>query len=193
MTRIVSGSCGGRRIKVPPRGTRPTTDRVREAIFSRLDATGTIVGSRVLDAFAGSGALGLEALSRGAARATFVESNPAAARTITANLRDLGLEGAGEVIRASVPTFLASRDEGFDLVFLDPPYHFPLPGINAILEALVPRLAQGAWVVLERPTRGPSPKWPAGIAAEGIREYGDTSVHYATGVSGLTDGGTLEA
>lgn len=193
MTRVISGRLGGRRLKVPPRGTRPTTDRVREAVFSRLDAGGAIGGARVFDAFAGSGALGIEALSRGAARATFVESNPAAARVIEANLRDLGLEGAGDIVHASVETFVTGADQTFDLVFLDPPYDLPSPRLAAILEALVPRLDPGAVVVLEWATRGPAPDWPAAISPGDIRVYGDTSVHFGTLTPGPTDGCTLEA
>jgi 16S rRNA (guanine966-N2)-methyltransferase len=192
MTRIVSGSVGGRRIRVPPRGTRPTADRVREAVFARLDSRGAISGSRVLDAFAGSGALGLEALSRGAARATFVESNRAAARVVEANLVSLGLDGLGHVVQASVEAFLGSGEEAFDLALLDPPYDLHRERISAVLEALVGRLAPGALVVLERPSRGEPVPWPPGIAPEEVRVYGDTSIHFGR-VEAPAGGGTLEA
>ncbi len=192
MTRIVSGSLGGRRIKVPPKGTRPTTDRVREAVFARLESRDGVAGSRVLDAFAGSGALGIEALSRGGVRATFVESAASAARTIKANLRDLGLEDSGEVVHSSVEAFLGAGGEAFDLAFLDPPYDLPPARIAAVLEALVPRLAPGAVVVLEQPSRGKPPPWPPGMVPEDVRVYGDTSVHVGR-VEAPTGGGTLES
>ena len=179
MTRIVSGSVGGRRIKVPRRGTRPTADRVREAIFASLDARGAVVGARVMDAFAGSGALGIEALSRGAARATFVESDAAAARIITSNLQSLGLGDVGDVVHASVGTFLGVGGETFDLALLDPPYDCPPAKVAAVLEALAPRLAPGAVVVLERASRGEPPPWPPGLVPGDVRKYGETSIHYA--------------
>jgi 16S rRNA (guanine966-N2)-methyltransferase len=187
MTRIIAGSLGGRRIKVPQRGTRPTTDRVREAVFGRLDAQGALKGARVLDAFAGSGALGIEALSRGAARATFVDSSPASAKVIEANLRDLGLTPQGRVARAEVPVFLRRDGEAFDLALLDPPYDLSPSDLATTLASLAPRLTPGAQVVLEWSSRGEPPVWSPGIVPGDVRRYGDTSIHYAE-----APGGTLE-
>jgi 16S rRNA (guanine966-N2)-methyltransferase len=116
--RIVAGSCKGATIYAPKgRDTRPTSDRVREAAFAIL---GSVEGAKVLDLFAGSGALGLEALSRGAARATFVESDPAAVKVIERNLEKLGLEG--RILRSDAVRHLARTDERYDVIFVDPPY-----------------------------------------------------------------------
>ncbi|MBN2176815.1 MAG: 16S rRNA (guanine(966)-N(2))-methyltransferase RsmD [Demequinaceae bacterium] len=199
MTRIIAGSLRGRRIKVPTRGTRPTTDRVREAVFGRLDAQDTIRGARVLDAFAGSGALGIEALSRGAAQAVFVESSPAAARVIEANLRDLALGDRAQVVRTPVKAFLASGDGVFDLALLDPPYDLPAGELSATLATLGTRLAPSAVVVLEWSSRRRPPEWPEGLVPEDVRKYGETSVHYASAIhhepadgGGLPSGGSVE-
>ena len=123
---MVAGVAKGRRLVVPPgSGLRPTTDRVREAVFSALGSRGGVEGATVVDLFAGSGALGIEALSRGAASATFVEADPAAARAVRANLETTGLQG-GRVVNADVLGFLESRldEEVFDVAFADPPYSF---------------------------------------------------------------------
>ncbi len=179
MTRIIAGSVGGRRISVPPKGTRPTTDRVREAIFGKLDAEGAVAGARVFDAFAGSGALGIEALSRGAAEVVFVESAAVAAKVISENLRSLGLEDQGAIVRSEVLAFLRFDGEAFDLAFLDPPYDLPAARLDAVLGALAPRLAPGARVVLEWSSRGVAPQWPGVIIPGEVRKYGETSIHYA--------------
>ncbi len=124
--RVVAGIAGGRRIQTPTgRQLRPTSERVREAVFSSLWSLGVLDGARVLDLFAGSGAMGIEALSRGATSATFVEADPVAARTIEANLAATGLETAGSrVVHADVARFLDDPGCWFDLVFADPPYAF---------------------------------------------------------------------
>jgi 16S rRNA (guanine966-N2)-methyltransferase len=179
VTRIIAGSVGGRRIAVPPKGTRPTTDRVREAIFGKLDAEGVLARARVLDAFAGSGALGMEAISRGAAHATFVDSAPAAIKVIGANLRDLGLEDVASVVKADVLSHLKYEGEPFDVALLDPPYDLPSRQLTAVLATLPRRLSPGARVILEWSSRGPAPAWPPGIVQEETRKYGETTVHYA--------------
>jgi len=193
VTRIISGSVGGRRIAVPPKGTRPTTDRVREAIFGKLDAEGSLAGARVLDAFAGSGALGIEALSRGAEHATFVDNAAAAIKVVGANLRELGLESAASVVKANVLDHLWFKGEPFDVALLDPPYDLTPRRLTAVLAALVPRLVPGARIVLEWSSRGTAPEWPPGIVPDEVRKYGGTTVHYAI-VQGraATDGGTLK-
>jgi 16S rRNA (guanine966-N2)-methyltransferase len=126
--RIIAGDWGGRRIQAPPgRQTRPTTDRVREAWMSIVAPA--LPGARVLDLFAGSGALGLEALSRGAARATFVETAPGALRALRANLDDLGAAPRAEVVRSDALRYVAALHTGaFDLAFADPPYGTGLAG-----------------------------------------------------------------
>ncbi|WP_062079124.1 16S rRNA (guanine(966)-N(2))-methyltransferase RsmD [Demequina globuliformis] len=179
MTRIIAGQYGGRRLAVPQRGTRPTTDRVREALFSRLDHADELRDAEVLDLFAGSGALGLEALSRGARRATLVDSAPAAARVLQANVRDLGLASTVRVVKEKAASFLARATGQFDLVLIDPPYDLPSAEVDAILAALVPVLAPGAAVVLEGSTRAQAPQWPRGIALAASKDYGETRLFYA--------------
>ena len=145
--RGVAGTAGGRRLRAPAgRGLRPTTERVREAVFSSLTSLGAVEGARVLDLFAGTGALGIEALSRGAETATFVESDPTAVAAIKANLDTTGLAGRASVVRNDVLRFLAgeaSEAEAFDVAFVDPPYDFAswvrllerLPATLAVLES----------------------------------------------------------
>lgn len=184
MTRIIAGTLGGRLLAVPPKGTRPTTDRVREAIFSRLDHENQVRGAWVLDAFAGSGALGLEALSRGAKRAVFVESNPAAVAVIRANAETLGVTRATEVARDKVLPWLGRSSRPvdlatFDLALVDPPYDLPGVELNATLAALIRRLTPGAAVVVEWSSRSEPPAWPRGLVQMGTKRYGETTVHYA--------------
>lgn len=173
--RIVAGSLGGRRIAVPPgRSTRPTSDRVREAVFAML---GDLDGERVLDLFAGSGALGLEALSRGAASATFVERDPRAAAVIRRNIYDLGLADAqAVVVQAPVAAALRTareRGDAYDLLFADPPYRLaPVLG-RELMEALGPLLASGARVVTESDHRAPL-ELPITVTHD--RRYGDTLI-----------------
>src|SRR5690606_32710194 len=136
MTRIVAGRAGGRRLRVPARGTRPTSERIRAALFNALEAAGEVAGARVLDLYAGSGALGLEALSRGAADAVFVESDRRAVEVLRANVRALGL--GGSVRHGTVRQVLeAAAAEPFDLVVADPPYGTPDVELRAVLTALV--------------------------------------------------------
>lgn len=177
VTRIVAGRVGGRRIAVPPSGTRPTSERVREAIFSAVAARTELAGARVLDLYAGSGALGIEALSRGASHALFVESDRRAAAVLQRNLTELGLAG-GEVRRSSVESALGQAPEdGYDLVLADPPYGRE---IDSVLNALCRNgwLAQEALLVVERGTRSGEPGWPEGVVPVATRRYGDTLVCY---------------
>ena len=180
MTRIVAGTAGGRTLKVPPGpGTRPPSDRVREALFSRLEALGVLDGARVLDLYAGSGALGLEAASRGAVSAVLVESARPALTALRANVSALALPGV-RVTGTSVERYLASAaGEEFDLVLADPPYPLPEDDLAAVLAALGPHLAAGALVVVERSGRGPEPRWPAGWEREEVRRYGETALWFA--------------
>lgn len=184
MTRIIGGTAGGRRIASPPgEATRPTSDRVREALFSALEAWfGTWEGVRVLDLYAGSGALGLEACSRGAAHALLVEKDRRTAALVARNGRDLGL-GQARVVTGSVPTVLAGRpDAPYDLVVGDPPYPLPDADVDADLAALVEHgwLAVDAVVVVERSRRSPEPGWPAGFTGQRRRQYGETTLWSAT-------------
>lgn len=184
MTRVVAGTHGGRTLRTPPgSGTRPTSDRVREALFSALDARDAVRGARVLDLYAGSGALGLEALSRGAVSARLVESDRRAAATITANLASLGLT-SGRVLPVTVASALAGDpgpDDAADLVLVDPPYDLAEDALAAVLGRLAAGwAAPGALVVVERSSRSPEPSWPAGLERVGKpRRYGETTVWLA--------------
>lgn len=188
MTRVIAGVAGGRRLAVPPgKGTRPTSDRAREGLFSAVWARlGDLDGARVADLYAGSGAVGLEALSRGAAHVLLVESDARAARTIRANAATLGLPGA-EVVADKVERVLAGAPAGgpYDLVFLDPPYAVADTTVTAHLEALRDNgwLTPGALVVAERATRGAPLDWPGGYDADRARRYGEATLWYghATG------------
>ena len=182
MTRIVAGEAGGRRLAVPPKATRPTTDRVREALFNVLAARLDFTGLRVLDLFAGSGALGLEALSRGAASVLFVESDRRAADVIAGNIATVGLPGA-TVRRSTVASVLgAAAEEPADLVFADPPYEQPTPEVEAVLGLLEANgwVAPGGVVVVERPSSSPALTWPPDWRAWPHRRYGDTRIGVAS-------------
>ncbi|TCO44312.1 16S rRNA (guanine966-N2)-methyltransferase [Kribbella antiqua] len=181
MTRIIGGAAGGRRIAVPPgSGTRPTADRVREALFSSLESEfGSFHGLAVLDLYAGSGAIGLEALSRGAARVVLVESDRRAADVISANVRVVGLPGATVLTR---PVEKVAAGEGlgpFDLVYADPPYKLETGELQDVLVELLEKgwLAEDAVVVVERGKREPW-EWPEGFAALRDRKYGEARLWY---------------
>jgi 16S rRNA (guanine966-N2)-methyltransferase len=171
--RVIAGRWGGRRLQAPPGdATRPTSDRVREALFSVLAPR--IEGARVLDLFAGSGALGVEALSRGAAEATFVDSAPGAIRTIRANLAALG--GEAEIRRTDARRFLGAASRAarqYDLVFLDPPYRLAGRLGSELTAALPAVLAPGAAVVAESDRRAPL---ELGLPLLDERRYGDTLI-----------------
>lgn len=180
MVRIVAGVAGGRRLAVPPRGTRPTSDRVREAVFSAVQARRDLEGARVLDLYAGSGALGLEALSRGAAHVRFVESDRRAAAILRRNVEALGLPGA-EVSAAAVSAVLQGEPgPPYDVVLADPPYSLDDAALSGVLRALAHGhwLVSGGLLVVERAVRTAPPAWPDGVAALTRRQYGDTAVYY---------------
>jgi 16S rRNA (guanine966-N2)-methyltransferase len=179
MTRIVAGAAGGRRLAVPPKGTRPTSERVREALFSAVEAAMDLDGARVLDLYAGSGALGLEALSRGAAVATFVESDRLAISVLEKNIAAVGLPGA-EVRRGTVGSVLATTPPvPYDLVLADPPYRIDAREVDALLAALTGWTAPGALIILERAQRSAPPEWPEPLRPMKVRRYGDTELHFA--------------
>jgi 16S rRNA (guanine(966)-N(2))-methyltransferase RsmD len=172
---------GGRRIAVPRSGTRPTSDRVREAVFNALTARLELTGLAVMDLYAGSGALGLEALSRGASSALFIESDQRAAAVIAENIATLKVSGA-TVRRGTVETVLAAgASHPVDLVLADPPYDV---GSNAV-DAVVQALADGGWVragtvvMMERRATSAPVTWPAGWTELSSRRYGDTRVELA--------------
>jgi 16S rRNA (guanine966-N2)-methyltransferase len=184
VTRIIAGTSGGRRLLVPPGAlTRPTSDRVREALFSRLVHQGWLDGSRVLDLYAGSGALGLEAASRGARSVVLVEHAAAPLRALRANIRALALSEV-RTFGESVQRFLDEQDVetlgSFDLVLADPPYPEPEAKIARALQALAARwLTEDALVVLERSSRSPEPTWPEGLTRTDERRYGETTLWFA--------------
>ncbi|MCE7007803.1 16S rRNA (guanine(966)-N(2))-methyltransferase RsmD [Kibdelosporangium philippinense] len=175
MTRIVAGTAGGRRLAVPPRGTRPTSDRVREALFSAVESMLDLSSLKVLDLYAGSGALGLEALSRGASSVTFVESDRTAVNVLKANIAAVGLPGTS-VVQAKVLTFLSGDASPFDLIVADPPYDMD---VAAEVTALSRWAAPGALVVLEQSVRAVAPAWPAPLESLRTKKYGDTVLHWA--------------
>jgi 16S rRNA (guanine966-N2)-methyltransferase len=199
MTRIVAGVAGGRRLSVPAgRGTRPTADRAREGLFATvLTIRGTLGGARVLDLYAGSGAVGLEALSRGASDVLLVESDPRTARVIRRNIEAVGLPGA-RLLADRVERVLArgpGADPPRDVVFADPPYAAPDEEVHRMLAALRGSnlhhgslhhgslhhggwLAPGALVVVERATRSGPFDWPAGYTPERSRGYGEATLWY---------------
>lgn len=190
MTRIIAGSAGGTRLDVPGQGTRPTSDRVRESLFGALESMDAIDGARVLDLYAGSGALGLEALSRGARSAVLVERARAAATVIRRNaaavhkalVASSGGESAVEaaVVESTVHAYLGRTAGPFDLVFTDPPYDQSDADMTADLVALTPLLSADAVVVIERARRATAPDLDAaGLALIRERSYGDTALWWA--------------
>jgi len=186
MTRIISGFAGSLTLAVPATGTRPTSDRVREAIFSALDARGALDGARVVDLYAGTGSLGLEAASRGAAAVVLVEKGPAAAKACRANAalvlrsRPRGSALSIDVSGQAVDAFLAPSRDSWDVVFLDPPYDLGETELAQTLALLAPRVAADGTVVLERSSRSPEPVWPDGLELERRKDYGDTTLWWLT-------------
>ncbi|MEI5101348.1 16S rRNA (guanine(966)-N(2))-methyltransferase RsmD [Streptomyces sp. PmtG] len=188
MTRVIAGVAGGRRLSVPPGGgTRPTSDRAREGLFSTWQALqGPLDGTRVLDLYAGSGAVGLEALSRGSAHTLLVDADARAVRTIRENVKALGLPGAevragkaAQVIRDAAPT------APYDLVFLDPPYAVSDDDLREILLTLRSTgwLTDDALVTVERGTRGGPFGWPEGFEGLRSRRYGEGTFWYGRAAS----------
>lgn len=183
MTRVVAGAARGRRLAVPPGAvTRPTSDRAREALFSSLEAMlGSLAGARVADLYAGSGAVGLEALSRGAAHCLLVESDARAVRTLRGNVDVVGLPGA-EVHGGRVERVVATEAPGpaYDVVFLDPPYDVADDVLRDVLTTMGSHgwIRPGAVMVVERATRAGAWSWPAGFTPERSRRYGEATLWY---------------
>lgn len=182
VTRVIAGIAGGRRLSVPSgRDTRPTSDRAREGLFATVHSLlGDLDGLRVADLYAGSGAVGLEALSRGAAHVLLVESSPRAAKVIRANVEALEIAGA-EVVADRVERVVRHKPpEPYDLIFADPPYALADEAVVALLDALRDNgwLAEGALVAVERATRGEPVAWPAGYTGDRARRYGEGTLWY---------------
>lgn len=186
MTRIIAGRAGSLRIDVPKSGTRPTSDRVREAIFSTLTSWNLVENVHVLDLYAGSGALGLEAASRGAASVTLVERHAPAAQVAARNARTVRAAFRTDdapdisVERQSVQAFLEGASATrWDVIMLDPPYDLDEQALGANLSALVPLLADDGAVLVERSSRSPEPTWPDGLERVREKRYGETVLWWA--------------
>jgi 16S rRNA (guanine966-N2)-methyltransferase len=178
VTRIIAGAARGRRLHVPSGlGTRPTSDRAREGLFSSLLSLVDLEDAPVLDLYAGSGALGLEALSRGAGTATLVEEDPAALRALRANVAAAGLPGAHVVDQRAEDFLEVAPEPRYRLALLDPPYEVD---VVPVLEALRPWLEPGAVVAVERATRSPELLWPQGYEALRSRRYGAATLWYGS-------------
>jgi 16S rRNA (guanine966-N2)-methyltransferase len=184
VARVISGEAGGRRLAVPDgRDTRPTSDRAREGLFATITSiTGPLDGARVLDLYAGSGAVGLEALSRGAGHVLLVEQGARAVRVIRENIEAIGLPGA--VLAADrVERLLARGPDGdrYGIVFADPPYALADAAVRRVLDLLAGGgwLAPGALVIVERATRSGPVSWPDGFTPDRDRRYGEATFWYS--------------
>ena len=183
MARVIAGEAGGRRLAVPDgRDTRPTSDRAREGLFATITSiTGPLDGARVLDLYAGSGAVGLEALSRGAGHVLLVEQGARAVRVIKENIEAIGLPGA-VLVADRVERALARGPDGdrYDIVFADPPYDLGEQDVTAMLDALVGHgwINAGGLVILERSKRSPEPTWVRSVTGERSRRYGEAMLWY---------------
>ncbi len=191
MTRIIAGTAGGRRLATPSgAATRPTADRVREAAFSVISgwagtagapADEALAGLAFLDLYAGSGAIALEAASRGASAVWAVESDRRAAQVIRRNAAETGLR-LTLLVKTVEALAAGPASQAFDIVWADPPYAVPTETVDALVAALVHHgwLAAGGLVVVERSTRGRAPVWPTGVEVLADRVYGETALHLAT-------------
>ena len=184
MTRIIGGVAGSLSISTPTSTTRPTSDRVREAWFSILESRSMIEGAHVLDLFAGSGALGLEAASRGASSVVFVDNHGPAARVIKANIESLRTALSPTtsltVVTSPVAAYLHTPPTPLcDLAFVDPPYELETSQIEKLVGALLPRMVDGGLVMIERSSRSQPPSWPQEFIPEKPRKYGETTLYFA--------------
>ena len=187
MTRIISGVAGSLKLASPAKSTRPTSDRVRESIFSRIDARGIVEGAATLDLYAGTGALGLEALSRGAISAVLVESNRQAAAVCEVNCKKVdknlfaeGVDVRIKVVIQPVNTYLTTGEPApiFDLIFIDPPYDVSNDEVTENLQNLLAWLKPDATIILERSSRTEAPTLPTGLVLDETKSYGDTAVYW---------------
>lgn len=185
MSRVIAGVAGGNPlISVPGTATRPTTDRVKEALFSRLESLAVIDDARVLDLYAGSGSLGVESASRGARSVELVEFDAKASDVCQRNAHMVNqILGARRVSvhRSKVESFLdrAGLEGSWGLVFLDPPYPLEELALSSVLAKLAPHLDEDAVVVVERSSRSPEPTWPEGLALFAEKKYGETKLWFA--------------
>lgn len=186
MTRIIGGIAGSRQLTSPAKATRPTSDRIRESIFNRLASRDRLDGARVLDLYAGTGALALESISRGAISALLVEKDGKAAAVCNQNaqLIQKALEKEGffdpvtKVAHKAVSSFLSTDTGEYDLVFIDPPYEVSNAEVIENLEALLPKLAKDAIVMVERSSRSDALEIPAGLELDEEKSYGDTAIYW---------------
>lgn len=186
MSRIIAGAAGGLRLtNVPGENTRPTTDRVKEALFSRLESYNMLKGARVLDLFGGSGALGCEALSRGAAHVDFVDHYLKAMSVIERNIAAVSKTATGStrVSRMAARAYLNQtsdlpQNDSWDLVFIDPPYAVTNGELEELLGLLRERVSEGAVIVVERASRTAEPSWPSGLEKFSEKKYGETILYY---------------
>lgn len=183
MTRIIAGRAGSLTLDVPDAGTRPTSDRVRESLFGSLESADALQGAAVLDLYAGSGALGLEAVSRGAGSADLVEKSARAAAVAQRNgarvAKAIGRDAAIRVHRVAADAFLATGSTRWDLVFVDPPYDLGEAELAVTLDRLAPRLTDTGLVVIERASRSPEPSVPDTLVVSRSKKYGDTTLWWA--------------
>jgi 16S rRNA (guanine966-N2)-methyltransferase len=188
MTRIVAGAAGGRRIAVPRDFTgRPTSERAREGLFATLyTLLGGLDGARFADLYAGTGAVGLEALSRGAAHALLVEADRRTAQALASNARTLGLDAAASIVTAKVERLVAAPPAAgaYDVAFLDPPYALPAAELAGTLSAMSANgwFGTGAVVVVERASRDEPFPWPEPVVPDRSRRYGDATFWYGHAV-----------
>ena len=187
MTRIIAGKLGSLRLAGPAKATRPTSDRVKESVFAKLDALDALDNSIVWDLFAGTGALGLEALSRGAKAVVLVEADRSAAEVCKQNIAKalLGLSkqnaaGTVSLKNVRVEKFLAGQSTKANLVLLDPPYDFEPAGLSSILQALTTLVEEHGLIVLETSSKAKQPELPNGLVLEDTKTYGDTAVWFLT-------------
>lgn len=174
MTRVIAGTAKGRVLKVPKTGTRPTSSKMREALFSKLESWGVVQGAHVLDLFAGSGALAIEALSRGAASASLVEISRQSARIVKDNLQLCGMNARVSVMDAAKFT----SNKVFDLVFLDPPYDWPESQWQLVFDHLLGMVSSDAVIVAERSRRSEVLSLPDGLEIEQSRTFGDSTLYF---------------
>ncbi len=183
MTRIIAGTARGRRLRTPTGDvTRPTADRVKEALFSSLDARlGSLAGLRFLDMYAGSGAVGLEARSRGAGGVTLIESSRSSAAVIRSNVQALGFDAVTVIVAKAELMGTEPPPAGpFDVAFFDPPYSMATERLTGLLADLLGAgwFGSGAWLVVERDRRGAHWAWPTGVEAVQSKRYGETVLWY---------------
>jgi 16S rRNA (guanine966-N2)-methyltransferase len=190
VTRIIAGAAGSLALVVPDAGTRPTSDRVRESLFGALEAADRLAGAAVVDLYAGSGALALEAVSRGASTADLIERAPRAAAVAERNARTVQRAVPAAVIRvhrSTADAFLRAAGASFDIVFIDPPYDLDERELATTLALVPPRLATDGLVLIERAARSPEPRLPLGLAVQRHKRYGDTAIWWVSRAAAASD------